>query len=137
VINSFARPCKAGLISHRRKLPKKKQHPAPGVNAGEGGMILEVAIMKIKPDRIAEFEAVFPKAAAVSASTPGYISHELQRCVETPGKYFYMIRWETMDAHLVNFRQSPRREQFRNLLADFWAEPNFTEHFEPVTDSRL
>jgi heme-degrading monooxygenase HmoA len=107
------------------------------VNAGEGGMILEVAIMKIKPDRIAEFEAVFPKAAAVSASTPGYISHELQRCVETPAKYFYMIRWETMDAHLVNFRQSPRREQFRNLLADFWAEPNFTEHFEPVTDSRL
>jgi heme-degrading monooxygenase HmoA len=107
------------------------------VNAGEDGMILEVAIMKIKPDRIAEFESVFPKAAAVSASTPGYISHELQRCVETPGKYFYMIRWETMDAHLVNFRQSPRREQFRNLLADFWAEPNFTEHFEPVTDSRL
>ena len=27
-------------------------------------MILEVAIMRIKPDRIAEFEAVFPKAAA-------------------------------------------------------------------------
>jgi len=39
-------------------------------------MILEVAIMRIKPDRIAEFEAVFPKAAAISASTPSYISHE-------------------------------------------------------------
>ena len=96
-------------------------------------MILEVAIMKIKPERIAEFEAVFPKAAAVSASTPGYISHELQRCVETKGKYFYLIRWESIEAHMVNFRQSPRRDQFRNLLVEFWAEPNFTEHFETVT----
>ena len=100
-------------------------------------MILEVAIMKIKPDRIAEFEAVFPKAAAISASTPGCISHELQRCVETKGKYFYMIRWESIEAHEVNFRQSPRRAEFRNVLGDFWAEPNFTEHFEPVTAARL
>jgi heme-degrading monooxygenase HmoA len=100
-------------------------------------MILEVAIMTIKPDRISEFEAVFPKAAAISASTPGYISHELQRCVETKGKYFYMIRWESIEAHLVNFRESPRREAFRNLLAGFWAEPNFTEHFEAVTDDRI
>ena len=100
-------------------------------------MILEVAIMKIKPDRIAEFEAVFPKAAAVSASTPGYISHEMQRCVETRGKYFYLIRWESVEAHEVNFRQSPRRQQFRDLLAEFWAEPPFAEHFEPVTASRI
>jgi hypothetical protein len=34
-------------------------------------MILEVAIMKIKPDLISKFEAVFPKAAAVFTSTPG------------------------------------------------------------------
>lgn len=100
-------------------------------------MILEVAVMKIKPDLISKFEAVFPKAAAVSAGTPGYISHELQRCVETKGKYFYLIRWESIEAHMVNFRQSPRREEFRNLLAEFWAEPNFTEHFEAVTGDRI
>jgi len=92
-------------------------------------MILEVAIMKIKPDLIKKFETVFPKAAAISASTPGYISHELQRCVETKGKYFYLIRWESIEAHMVNFRQSPRREEFRKLLGEFWAEPNSTEHF--------
>ncbi len=100
-------------------------------------MILEVAIMKVKPELINEFEADFSKAAAVSASTPGYISHELQRCIETKGKYFYMIRWESIEAHLVNFRQSPRREEFRNIIGKYWAEPNFTEHFESVTDARL
>jgi heme-degrading monooxygenase HmoA len=115
------------LAAHQRHQIKKMERP----------MILEVAIMKIKQDRIAEFEAVFPKAAAVSASTPGYLSHELQRCVETKGKYFYMIRWESIEAHEVNFRQSPRRAEFRAILGDFWAEPNFTEHFEPVTNARL
>lgn len=100
-------------------------------------MILEVAIMKIKPDRIAEFEAVFPKAAAVSASTPGYLSHEMERCVETRGKYFYLIRWESIEAHEKNFRQSPRRQQFRDLLAEFWLEPPVAEHFEAVTANRI
>lgn len=100
-------------------------------------MILEVAIMKIKPELISKFEAVFPKAAAISASTPGYLSHELQRCVETRGKYFYMIRWESIEAHMVNFRQSPRRDEFRKVLSEFWVEPPFAEHFEPVTDSRI
>jgi heme-degrading monooxygenase HmoA len=99
-------------------------------------MILEVAIMKIKPELISKFEAVFPKAAAISASTPGYISHELQRCVETKGKYFYLIRWESIEAHMVNFRQSPRRDEFRNLLSGFWVEPPFAEHFEAVTADR-
>jgi hypothetical protein len=31
-------------------------------------MVLEVAIMKIKPELMEEFEKVFPQAAAVSAS---------------------------------------------------------------------
>lgn len=99
-------------------------------------MILEVAIMKIKPDRIAEFEAVFPKAAAISASVPGYISHEMQRCVETKGKYYYMIRWESIEAHVVNFQQSPKRQEFRNLLGDFLLEVT-AEHFEPITNNRI
>ncbi len=100
-------------------------------------MILEVAIMKIKPELISKFEAVFPKAAAISASTPGYISHELERCVETKGKYFYMIRWESIEAHEVNFRQSPRRDEFRKLLGEFFAEPTVAEHFEAVTGNRI
>ena len=100
-------------------------------------MILEVAIMKIKPDLIEKFEAVFPQAAAISASTPGYISHEMERCVETKGKYHYLIRWESIEAHMVNFRQSPRRDEFRKLLGEFFVEPPVAEHFEAVTGDRI
>jgi quinol monooxygenase YgiN len=66
-------------------------------------MILEVAIMKIKPELMDKFEAVFPKAAAITASVPGFISLEMQRCVETKGKYFYMILRECIEAHEKNF----------------------------------
>ena len=100
-------------------------------------MVLEVAIMTIKPELISQFETVFPKAAAILATTPGFISQELQRCIETKGKYFYMIRWESIEAHMVNFRQSPRMPEFRDLLVEFWAQPNFTEHFESVTNDRI
>jgi len=100
-------------------------------------MILEVAIMKVKPDQMEEFEKVFPHAAAISASCKGYISHEMQRCIETKGKYFYLIRWESVEAHEVNFRQTPKRQQFRDLIGKFWAEPPFAEHFEAITRDRI
>ena len=100
-------------------------------------MILEVAIIKIKPGETSKFEAVFPQAEAIISSIPGYISHEMQRCVETKGKYHFLIRWENIDAHMVNFRQSPKFQEFRGLLGGFFAEPPFAEHFERVTDSKL
>ena len=100
-------------------------------------MVLEVALMTIKPECIEDFERDFPKAAAISASAPGYISHELQRCIETKGKYLYMIRWESLEAHEVNFRQSPLREKFVDVVGKYRAKSNFTEHFESVTDDRI
>ena len=100
-------------------------------------MILEVAIMKIKPELTEKFEAVFPKAAAITASVPGFISLEMERCVETKGRYHYLIRWESIEAHEKNFRQSAKRDEFRKLLAEFFAEPTVAEHFEPITTHRL
>lgn len=100
-------------------------------------MILEVAILKIKPGENSKFEAVFPKAEAIISSIPGYISHELQRCVETRGKYHFLIRWENIDAHMINFRQSPKFQEFRGLLGGFFAEPPVAEHFERVTDRHI
>ena len=100
-------------------------------------MILEVAILHIKPEEIAKFEAVFPKVEPIFRSVKGYISHELQRCVETKGRYHFLIRWETIKSHTVNFRQSPKFQEFRALVGGFFAQPPVAEHFERVTDSKL
>ena len=49
----------------------------------------------------------------------------------------YLIRWESVEAHEVNFRQTPKRQQFRDLIGKYWAEPPCAEHFEPITNDRI
>lgn len=100
-------------------------------------MIVEIAAMTVHPEQMREFESVFPKAAALVSSIPGYLSHEMWRCVETKGEYCFVIRWENIDAHLVNFRQSPKVGEFRALLGPFFAAPTTVKHFDRVTDSVL
>ena len=100
-------------------------------------MILEVAILHIKPESIEQFEAVFPRVEPIFRSVKGYISHELQRCAETKGRYHFLIRWETIDAHMVNFRQSPKFQDFRAIVGPHFAQPPVAEHFERVTTSHI
>ncbi len=70
-------------------------------------MVLEVAILEIKSRLAEEFETAFKTASPIIASMPGYISHELQRCIETPNRYILLVRWQTLEDHTVGFRQSP------------------------------
>jgi len=100
-------------------------------------MILEIAILHIKAEDIQKFEAVFPKVEPIFRSVKGYISHELQRCVETRGRYHSLIRWESIEAHTVNFRQSDKARQFRDLVGPCFAQPPVVEHFERVGDSHI
>ena len=58
-------------------------------------MILELAILPVLPDRCAEFEAAFRQASSIIASMPGYVSHELRRCLERCDEYVLLVRWES------------------------------------------
>ena len=60
-------------------------------------MILEVAILDVKPSRVNEFETAFKTASTLIASMPGYISHELQRCLETTNRYILLVRWQKLE----------------------------------------
>jgi heme-degrading monooxygenase HmoA len=69
-------------------------------------MILEVAVLNVIEGQAAEFEAAFKEASSIIASMPGYICHELQRCIEVPNRYILLVRWETLEDHTIGFRQS-------------------------------
>ena len=45
-------------------------------------MIQEVALLHIRPGQTAEFEAAFAEAQTIISAMPGYLRHELQRCLE-------------------------------------------------------
>ena len=95
-------------------------------------MILEVAPLKIRSGKSAEFEAAFRVAQSIIAAMPGYVSHELQRCVERPDEYVLLVRWETLEAHEAGFRQSPQYQQWKRLLHDFYEPFPVVSHYELV-----
>ena len=77
-------------------------------------MILEVAILTVKPDQTTEFEAAFKQASPIIASMKGYASHQLQRCIEVPNQYILLVNWQTLEDHTVGFRGSAEYQEWRH-----------------------
>jgi heme-degrading monooxygenase HmoA len=50
-------------------------------------MILESAVLDVKTGLAREFEIAFSEARRIISASPGYMSHELQRCIEKPNRY--------------------------------------------------
>jgi len=95
-------------------------------------LILEVALLDVPADRTHEFERTFAKASHILSAAPGYLSHELQRCVETPGRYVLLVRWETLKDHTEGFRVSAGYQEWKRLLHHFYDPFPTVGHFEPV-----
>lgn len=95
-------------------------------------MILEVAILNVKGGETAAFEAAFAQAQTIIAGMGGYVSHELQKCVESPNQYILLVRWQTLEDHTIGFRQSAEYQQWRALLHHFYDPFPTVEHYERV-----
>lgn len=95
-------------------------------------MILEAVMLQVKEGMEHEYEDAFKQASPIISSMKGYISHELQRCMEIRGKYLLLVKWETLEDHTIGFRKSPEYEQWKELLHHFYNPFPFVEHFEVV-----
>ena len=97
-------------------------------------MILEVAPLRIRAGRSGAFEEAFREAEPIIAATPGYLSHELLRCVERADEYVLLVRWGSLDAHEVGFRQSPEYLEWKRLLHHFYDPFPIVSHYEAIDD---
>jgi heme-degrading monooxygenase HmoA len=95
-------------------------------------LILEVALLDVLSDRTDKFEKAFVEASKIISSAPGYLSHELQRCVEKPERYILLVRWQTLEDHTEGFRSSAAYGEWKRLLHHFYDPFPTVEHFEPV-----
>ncbi|MBE9396086.1 antibiotic biosynthesis monooxygenase [Pontibacterium sp. N1Y112] len=95
-------------------------------------MILEVAILDVKAGDEAAFEVAFSNAQAIIASMPGYVSHDLKRCLEKPNRYILLVNWLTLEDHTEGFRGSPEYLEWRALLHHFYDPFPDVEHYEIV-----
>ena len=100
-------------------------------------MILEVAMLDVKPGQAAEFETAFEKAQEIISSMGGYISHQLQKCIENPNRYILLVNWQTLEDHTRGFRESTEYQEWRALLHHFYDPFPTVEHYEKVFENTL
>ncbi|MEQ8661835.1 MAG: antibiotic biosynthesis monooxygenase [Gammaproteobacteria bacterium] len=98
-------------------------------------MILEVAVLDVIPAQTAAFEAAFRTAEPIIAAMPGYLSHELQRCLESPHRYLLLVRWRRLEDHTEGFRGSAEYQQWKALLHRFYDPFPLVEHYEKCAGS--
>jgi heme-degrading monooxygenase HmoA len=91
-------------------------------------MVLEIAQIEVKPGHETAFEAGVTKAAELFRRAKGCRAMELQRSVETPNRYRLMVRWETLEHHTVDFRDSADFAAWRALVSEHFAAPPQVEH---------
>ncbi len=92
-------------------------------------MILDSALLDVKPGEEAAFEAALQEARPLIAATSGFRSIAVRRCIETPNRYLLLVEWDSLEDHTIGFRQSARYAQWRDLLHRFYDPFPRVEHF--------
>jgi heme-degrading monooxygenase HmoA len=92
-------------------------------------LILEHAILEVKPGQHARFEAAIKKASPLIAASEGFLGLEVLPCLETPGRYLLLVKWTSVEAHEVGFRGSDRYQQWKALLHGFYDPFPLVQHY--------
>ena len=95
-------------------------------------MVLEHAVLTIRPGTGSQFEAALARARHLLARSPGCVSVALHRGVEDPDRYVLLVGWETVEAHTEGFRQSEAFPEWRALIGPYFAGDPVVEHLAAV-----
>ena len=95
-------------------------------------MVLEVAILQLRPGQSRAFEAAFREAQQILAASPGVQRHELRRCLEAADRYLLLVWWDSLESHTQGFRGSAAYQRWRALLHGFYDPFPTVEHYDGV-----
>ena len=92
-------------------------------------MILEHAILNLRPGESPAFRLALEQALPLIAATPGFIRLDVRPCLENPDRYLLLVERQTLEAHAQGFRGSDRYQQWRTLLHHFYDSFPVVEHY--------
>jgi heme-degrading monooxygenase HmoA len=98
----------------------------------ETSMYLEIAAVEIIAEQEGAFETAVGEAAPLFLRAKGCRGVQLQRSVEQPSHYRLVVKWETVEDHMVHFRQSDDFQAWRRLVGKYFASPPVVEHTRQV-----
>ena len=93
-------------------------------------MIIEHALLQVRPGEEASFEVAMAKAKPLIAASSGFQGIEVRPAAERPGLYLLLVRWDSIADHRDGFRRSDRYEQWRALLHSFYEPMPSVDYFE-------
>jgi heme-degrading monooxygenase HmoA len=99
-------------------------------------MVLEHAVLEVKPTETEAFENAFATAIAIISASPGCRNVRLEHCVEQANRYLLLVEWDSLEAHTQGFRGSPAYEEWRARLHHFYEPMPTVEHYEAVLSSQ-
>lgn len=91
-------------------------------------MILELAEIDVLPGKEAAFEEAVKQATPLFLGSSGCIGMKVARSIEHPHRFRLLVRWETVDDHMVGFRNSEAFLEWRRLVGPCFAKPPRVEH---------
>jgi heme-degrading monooxygenase HmoA len=94
--------------------------------------ILEVAILRVRAGLEPDFERSFAVAQAIIVAAPGYLGHQLRRCVEHREQYLLLVRWRELKDHTERFRRSVAYLEWKELLHRYYDPMPTVEHYVHV-----
>lgn len=95
-------------------------------------MIYEIATISIDPFNKAAFEAAVAEAAPLFKAANGCHAMKLERVIEHAGEYRLVVEWDSVEAHMVDFRESDAFQKWRALVGIYFASPPVVVHGETV-----
>jgi heme-degrading monooxygenase HmoA len=95
-------------------------------------VVYQIAVLTINSLETARFEAAFSQAQAILRGAAGYMSHELLHCIERPEEFTLIVRWQSLDAHQILWRESASHVVWRQLLTPFYSQPPVGSHYFPT-----
>lgn len=99
-------------------------------------MIRELAEIDIKPGHEQAFEEAAVTAKGLFLASKGCLAFRLHRSMEQPSRYRMFVEWETIEDHMIEFRNSESFLEWRRLCGPHFQNPPRVEHLVVVVDGR-
>jgi quinol monooxygenase YgiN len=95
-------------------------------------VVLEITLIDVIPGQEEAFAGAYRQAHQLVTASHGCISARMTRGVETPSRFVGIVQWESVDDHLIHFRETERYQRYRDLLTRYLAAPPVVEHFTDI-----
>ena len=95
-------------------------------------MIHEIASILVQAGHESAFEQGVEAARPLFQRAKGCHGIELHRSIEEPLRYTLVVAWETVEDHMVHFRQSDDFQAWRGLVGEHFANPPVVHHEQQV-----